>query len=789
MAPPDASNKDLPQSIHSKLPAASTNDNMPLNRTPPTVELNALPAMVYTYTINHADGSSDFPYVSEYCQTMFGFSADLLMAHPELLMNAVHKEDSERFTKSVVESMQNMTVWDFQFRMLHKDGNVIFVHGKSKPELIPESVGEEIITLTKWSGVLFDMTIQEKNNQARRAEMRLLMNESMAPIFGIDCSGIIDKWNAVMCRLTGYSAEEAIGKSLVSFMSEQERGSMTMLLSSILRSSEQHMEQECVLLTKQDQTRLYLFVKCSKRHDSNGDIAGVAFVGQDVTRLKQEEEEKKAALKLADAEKGLTEWLSHEVRNPLSIATEAAEALKEDATLELESASHVDLISQSLRYIVALLSDMLDLNKCIEGKVIVHPKECNIRKEVLIPTQNMMNLRNKSVQVIVDGGEDITAVVDSLRLQQVLTNLISNSLKFTAVGFVKVSLVRTSEETIFLSVRDSGCGISEQHYESLFSKWEQLGSRTNGTGIGLCLCQALVRVMGGHISLNRDYSSGIEGHPGAEFIIELPAKLKSDDIKRAPSPINTFDAVSRAVVAARKSSNADTPVDGTTTALNNESNCGNRNLCVTGKYHILIVDDDKVGRKFIRRRFQRLFPDAIIEEAVSGEEAVAKAKERDIAYDIITMDHFMAIGDMNGAETIKALRKEKVDAVIIGISGNAKGEEHLSAGAENFLQKPIPSDTVILDMILAHLAPPNGWQVLIVDDVHMNHKYLGRKLRKISSPHFTDMAVAERRWIITTAETGEEAIELLNTQSFDLIVLDHHLGDGINGEEVGRFAR
>ena len=99
MAPPDAS-KDLPQSIRqSTLPAACTNDNMPVNRTPPTVEVNALPAVVYTYTINHADGSSGFPYVSEYCQTMFGFSADLLMAHPELLMNAVHKEDSERFTK------------------------------------------------------------------------------------------------------------------------------------------------------------------------------------------------------------------------------------------------------------------------------------------------------------------------------------------------------------------------------------------------------------------------------------------------------------------------------------------------------------------------------------------------------------------------------------------------------------------------------------------------------------------------------------------------------------------
>lgn len=119
-------------------------------------------------------------------------------------------------------------------------------------------------------------------------------------------------------------------------------------------------------------------------------------------------------------------------------------------------------------------------------------------------------------------------------------------------------------------------------------------------------------------------------------------------------------------------------------------------------------------------------------------------------------------------------------------------------------------------MILTHLAPPNGWRVLIVDDVHMNNKYLSRKLRKISSPHFTDMDVAEKvshfflkemvvicsfvcsihvivsvrqRWNITSAETGEEAVELLKTQSFDLIVLDHHLGDGINGVDVGRFAR
>ena len=216
-------------------------------------------------------------------------------------------------------------------------------------------------------------------------------------------------------------------------------------------------------------------------------------------------------------------------------------------------------------------------------------------------------------------------------------------------------------------------------------------------------------------------------------------------------PVNTFDAVSKAVVAARTAENgaavepAGVPkgAEVICTATNQEAAVSTHS-CVSGKYHILIVDDDRVGRKFLRRRFQRLFPDAIVEEAVSGEEAVTKATERAIAYDIITMDHFMGIGDMNGAETIQALRHNKVDALIIGISGNSKEREHLLAGAEDFLQKPIPSDETILVMLLSHLAPPNGWSVLTVDDVKMNNHFMGRKLRKISSPHFTDMAVAEK---------------------------------------------
>jgi len=94
MAPPDA--QALPEIMSSSEATKNSRRTVP---TPDDVNMACLPAMVYTYTINHADGTSNFPYVSEYCETMFGFTADHLMSHPELLMNAVHEDDSEKFTK------------------------------------------------------------------------------------------------------------------------------------------------------------------------------------------------------------------------------------------------------------------------------------------------------------------------------------------------------------------------------------------------------------------------------------------------------------------------------------------------------------------------------------------------------------------------------------------------------------------------------------------------------------------------------------------------------------------
>eukprot|EP00978_Attheya_sp_CCMP212_P035212 scaffold151731_cov36-Attheya_sp.AAC.1 len=97
-----------------------------------------LPAMVYTYAVNNETGASSFPYVSEYVEKMFHIPAKDLEADPENFINLVHKDDVENFTKSVLDSMQNLTPFDHQMRMHTKYGSVLHVHGKSLPHTVEE---------------------------------------------------------------------------------------------------------------------------------------------------------------------------------------------------------------------------------------------------------------------------------------------------------------------------------------------------------------------------------------------------------------------------------------------------------------------------------------------------------------------------------------------------------------------------------------------------------------------------------------------------------------------------
>merc|ERR1719201_948769 len=330
-----------------------------------------------------------------------------------------------------------------------------------------------------------------------------------------------------------------------------------------------------------------------------------------------------------------------------------------------------------------------------------------------------------------------------------MVNLVKNAVKFVPSGFIRVGATRDGA-SVRLWVSDSGPGIPADKHEKLFQRFTQLGSRDQGTGIGLCVCQQIVQRMGGKIEIDSEYHSGSTEGPGSKFVVVARlAEVAAPSARKALAP--------------------------------SQSPLGLR-----GRRHVLFVDDDDLVRKTLRRTFEAVSDDWVLEETTDGESCLALAQKNQ--YDIITIDHHMhTVGsdkdDMNGTDLIKALRQLGSRAYVIGCSGNDLSAQHYAAGADAFWCKPFPTGQRLVNELI-NLPPPVHWRVLVVDDQTIVRRMLSRKLQR-ALPHV----------IMSEASTSALAAELIRSHVFDLMVLDQHIDDGgggraqLKGTDLARLAR
>ena len=498
--------------------------------------VKSIPGMIYTYEVNHDTGVCNFPFVSDYCQEIFGVSAKAIMQDAETFVNLVHPDDAKDFTASVLESMINLTIWDFKMRMKTFDSRIVYVHGKSTPKR-KEITNEDgsITKVTEWNGILFDITDRYKEDHGEVERKHDASHLLHVPCFTANTDGTILSWNKRMTQISqGIPKEAIVGTNLTSIIPDNIQAKIE--VKEILNATRSKItnsttSQNYLTILSNNQNEIHLKLRCEKDTD---DDSIIIFTCEDVTKLKEAEKETRIALALLEAEKNLSEWLSHEIRNPLSVALEAANSLQEmdsictcstpcvTAVLK-ESKYNSELIQNAISYILDLLSKMLDLNKIVEGKMALRPTVCWLKKDILEPTVKMMHVKSNDISIRIQG-KDLNMYVDKLRLKQVITNLISNSLKYTKKGCIEVKSYRTQKDfdgndivdSLAISVSDTGAGVPTTGRDKLFSKWEKLGSSVNGTGIGLCLCRFLVEQMGGIIYLDEEYESKVEGSPGAQ---------------------------------------------------------------------------------------------------------------------------------------------------------------------------------------------------------------------------------------------------------------------------------
>ena len=365
--------------------------------------------------------------------------------------------------------------------------------------------------------------------------------------------------------------------------------------------------------------------------------------------------------------------MSHETRTPLNAIIGMSHIARESLENSEKALSSINHIVYASKHLLDLLNTILDMSKIESGKFTL-ANEPFSAKAALDEVVNIFTQRCEEKQISLVSDIDklsMTVLGDSLRLKQVIINLLGNAVKFTEPGgsirLSAKSKYDKGKSTLAISVSDTGIGMTNEQISRLFSVFEQadssIAARFGGTGIGLALSQHLVGLMGGVIT--------VESQPGKgsvfAFTIELPVHL---------SPC----------------------------AENNENKAPA--ILDLSEKRILIADDIEINRIILSEFLSKT--NVIVEEAEGGEQAVNMVKQSPTGYyDLIFMDVQMPnVDGYEATRKIRALpREDSIKLPIVAMTANAYREDvdkAIAAGMTAHLAKPIDIDKVYA--LLAQMA-------------------------------------------------------------------------------------
>ena len=346
--------------------------------------------------------------------------------------------------------------------------------------------------------------------------------------------------------------------------------------------------------------------------------------------------------------------MSHEIRTPLNGILGMAQVMALDRLSDAQR-DRLVVVRDSGEALLTVLNDILDISKIEAGKLEIDDHEFDLVEAVSTTCSGFANLatqKDVDFRVNFDPAADGRWFGDSTRLRQILSNLVSNAVKFTAHGEVQVQVSRAGTGLRFV-VSDTGIGIPAEHLGDLFEKFSQVDASTTrrfgGTGLGLAICRELVGLMGGVLTVTSE--AGV----GSRFAFDLPFRWCG-------------------------ASEAAAETDGDPASVN-----------VGEHVRILAAEDNATNQLILKSLLEPLGIDLTV--AANGREAVEAFATA--SFDLVLMD--VQMPEMNGVEATLAIRQFEQDnrrdqTPIIALSANVMShqiKEYLEAGMNGFVPKPI----------------------------------------------------------------------------------------------------
>jgi len=384
--------------------------------------------------------------------------------------------------------------------------------------------------------------------------------------------------------------------------------------------------------------------------------------------LQEVESREQALIQTSRAKSDFLANMSHELRTPLN-GIIGMTSLLEETSLGGEQSNLVSYIKTSGDHLMTVINDILDFSKIEAGMMVLERAPFDLHQTVEdIKVISGSLAEEKGLDLTIDFDEKVPVQVkgDVVRVRQILLNLVSNAIKFTAEGGVVVKVTRSGSgnnlERVRFAVTDTGIGIPPDKQAAVFEQFTQADSSTTrsfgGTGLGLAICKQLVELMGGTFGLN-----SAEGE-GSVFWFELNLEADADNITPTPDEVSGEDVFLT------------------------------EGACAEG-CHILLAEDNPINQVFARKLLTIL--GAEVQVANNGLEALEMVQNEE--FDLVLMDCQMPIMDgYQATDQIRQLGGHFGDLPIIALTAFALAEDKekcLAAGMNDYLTKPVDRQAIV----------------------------------------------------------------------------------------------